>query len=158
KHRIRRRSSTSSTPLAKSLQLPPSTQKPTHKASNRTPQPNRRTKRRLGQSTRRQTTATHLLGTTNRPKPTRSRRRNTRILDRTTRRTLPTIHQQQRTTRRLTSNGRTQPLGMGLLPNRRHPHQPHPSGRKQRTTTRRNQLGPTRPRRRIHHRHQKTRS
>src|SRR5699024_5581495 len=32
----------------------------------------------------------------------------------------------------------------------------HPSGRKQRTTTRRNQLGPTRPRRRIHHRHQKT--
>src|SRR5690625_2169306 len=46
---------------------------------------------------------------------------------------------------------------MGLLPNRRHPHQPNPSGRKQRTTTRRNQLGPTRPRRRIHHRHQKQR-
>src|SRR5699024_5862707 len=50
KHRIRRRSSTSSTPLAKSLQLPPSTQKPTHTTSNRTPQPDRRTKRRLGQS------------------------------------------------------------------------------------------------------------
>src|SRR5699024_6053006 len=46
--------------------------------------------------------------------------------------------------------------GMTLPPKRRHPHQPQPSGRKQRTTTRRNHLGPTRPRRRIPHRHQKT--